>query len=84
MTVNSSQRNAPQPADIEEGISRTAAAGRNDRLDYLADMILEMQQFAQQSGCPTLAGILGLAHAEARQQSGRQADSVDVTSPARD
>ena len=41
---------------------------RADRLSYMADMINELQVMAHETQCHTLAGILGLAHAEARQQ----------------
>ncbi len=41
---------------------------RCDRLGYLADIISELQVLARESQCHVLAGILGLAHAEARQQ----------------
>lgn len=41
---------------------------RIDRLSYLADMIRELQVLASESHCETLSGILGLAHAEVRQQ----------------
>ena len=41
---------------------------RADRLSYMADMISELQAMAQETQCQTLAGILGLAHAEAHQQ----------------
>ena len=39
-----------------------------DKLDYLADMVLELKQLADRSGLRTLAGILALAHIEASQQ----------------
>lgn len=41
---------------------------RSDRLGYLADLINELQTLARESQCHVLAGILGLAYAEARQQ----------------
>ena len=41
---------------------------RADRLSYMADMINELQVMAHETQCHTLAGILGLAHAEARQK----------------
>lgn len=37
-----------------------------DQLAYMADMISELQRMADQSGLVTLAGILALAHVEAR------------------
>ena len=55
--------------------SRPNQPGRNDlrdpdRLDYLADMVLELKHMAEQSGYVTLAAIFAVAHVEAVQQSG--------------
>jgi hypothetical protein len=51
------------------GRPRTALdALRADRIAYMADMISELQCLAHEAQCMTLAGILGLAHAEAQQQ----------------
>ena len=41
----------------------------SDYLDYLSDMILELRMMAERAETPTLAGILDLAHREARQQA---------------
>ena len=38
------------------------------KLDYMADMVLELKQLADRSGLRTLAGVLALAHIEASQQ----------------
>ena len=43
-----------------------------ERLDYMADLILELKCMAEQSGLRSLAGALGLAHAEARHQLERR------------
>ncbi len=43
----------------------------SDRAEYVADMVLELQQMADRSGYATLATILKLAHAEARQLADR-------------
>jgi len=40
-----------------------------DRLEYVADLLLELQSIAISSKCETLAGLLNLAHAEALRQS---------------
>ncbi|MCB1519544.1 MAG: hypothetical protein KDJ37_03095 [Hyphomicrobiaceae bacterium] len=56
-------------ADGDEGPG--PIGGRADQLAYMADMILELQQMAARGGLGTLAGILGLAHTEARLQSAR-------------
>lgn len=42
---------------------------RADRIAYMADMISELRCLAHEAQCMTLAGILGLAHAEAQQQT---------------
>lgn len=43
-----------------------------DQLQYMADMIAEMQVMAKDTGLDTLAGILALAVTEARVQLGRR------------
>lgn len=43
-----------------------------DQLQYMADMIAEMQVMAKGTGLDTLAGILALAVTEARVQLGRR------------
>lgn len=48
-----------------------ASSERRDRLAYLADLTLELKCLADAEGCPTLAGLLALAHAEALRQSER-------------
>jgi hypothetical protein len=59
-------------ADRQCGGDRALAPaqyGASERLNYLADMILELKHMAEKSGCLTLAGILSLAHAEACHQA---------------
>ena len=46
-----------------------ADTDRNDRLQYLADMLLELQVMAEREGCATLAGLLGLSQSEASLQA---------------
>ncbi|MEQ1578868.1 MAG: hypothetical protein ABL894_14620 [Hyphomicrobium sp.] len=62
----------PEPRTLNSG-DRPEPSGRStlnelraDRISYLADMISEMQVMAHESQFHTLAGILGLANAEAR------------------
>lgn len=45
----------------------TDAAGQaaNDRLAYMADLLLELKDMATADGHATLAGLLALAHTEA-------------------
>lgn len=40
------------------------------QLEYVADMILELREIAERADLRTLAGILDLAHSEARLQAG--------------
>lgn len=48
-------------------------AADRDRLEYVADLILELQTIATDAGCETLAGLLSLSHAEAmRKKNGIQ------------
>lgn len=48
-----------------------AAVTSFDRLEYMADIVLDLKQMAESSGCVTLAAILGLAYVEATQQCER-------------
>ena len=57
-----------QEVYLEQEIARSLIDLRADRLTYIADMIRELQVMAQETKCQTLAGILGLAQAEAMQQ----------------
>lgn len=45
---------------------------RADYIAYMADMIHEMRVLAERTGCPTLAGILHLAHSEALRDAARR------------
>lgn len=42
---------------------------RGDQLEYLGDLVLELQGIADNLGCATLAGLLAVAHKEALIQS---------------
>ena len=42
---------------------------RVDQLEYLADLILELKDIADNLGCATLAGLLVVSHREAKIQS---------------
>ena len=46
-----------------------APASRGDQLEYLGDLVLELQCIADNLGCATLAGLLAVAHKEALIQS---------------
>ena len=56
-------------SDVEGHACPALDIPRADRMSYIADMIHELQGLANEAECTTLAGILGLAHAEAQQQS---------------
>ena len=42
---------------------------RTDQLEYLADLILELKEIADNLGCATLAGVLVVGHREAKIQA---------------
>ena len=42
---------------------------RADQLEYLADLILELKEIADNLGCATLAGLLVVGHREAKIQA---------------
>ena len=46
-------------------------ANDRDRLEYIADLLLELRELASDAGCETLAGLLSLSHAEAIRKAGR-------------
>ena len=52
--------------------SNSDDAARADYIEYMADMVQEMRVLAERTGCPTLAGILQLAHSEALREAGRR------------
>lgn len=41
------------------------AVSKVERLEYIADLLMELQLIAEETGCETLAGLIGLSHAEA-------------------
>ena len=47
------------------------ASSEADRLEYMADMILQLKNMAAASGLHVLGGILEVAHQEARAQARR-------------
>ena len=62
------------------GVSPACAAGavdpqrrvNRDELAYVADMVAEMATLAAGLDCPTLTGILELAHREAEREMARR------------
>lgn len=72
----SPRRPAVSRATSSKSQSPTAPPGgsgsdTHEMIEYVADMISELQSMSARLGCGTLAGILALAVAEAKQQSGR-------------
>ena len=49
--------------------ARSVETDRRDRLNYLADMVRELQTMAEREGCATLAGLLWLTQSEAMLQA---------------
>ncbi len=41
----------------------------SQKIDYMADLVSELQEMAERGGLKTLAGLLALAHVEALQQA---------------
>jgi hypothetical protein len=41
------------------------AVSKVERLEYVADLLMELQGIAAEAGCETLAGLISLSHAEA-------------------
>ena len=62
---------SPPQQESASGASGTAPSfeATADMIDYVADMISELQGISARLGCSTLSGILALALAEAKQQS---------------
>ena len=42
---------------------------RADRLEYVADLLSELQDIAAEEGCEMLAGLLNLSQTESRRQA---------------
>ena len=53
-----------QPATPNHAAHVSEEIGRADQLEYLADLILELKEIADNLGCATLAGLLVVAHRE--------------------
>lgn len=55
--------------------AKKSGAATADYIDYMADIIQELQRMAEEGGLVTLGGILRLAHTEARLCQEREARS---------
>lgn len=58
----------PKRVDHENG-QKPPSSHSSDQLEYIADLIQELEDLARSQKLTTLAGILDLAHAEARLRS---------------
>jgi hypothetical protein len=57
------------PEEPSNGIHLPPIRGKAETLTYLCEIIIELKQLAEKSGCRSLAAILGAALIEARTQS---------------
>jgi hypothetical protein len=46
---------------------------RREHLEYLADLLSELQRMAEREGCPKLSRMLAISHAEAVREAHRRA-----------
>ncbi len=53
-----------QPVSPHHTAHASEEIGRADQLEYVADLILELKDIADNLGCATLAGLLVVAHRE--------------------
>jgi len=59
--------------DLDKGGASGGAGGvRRDNLEYLADLLGELQQMAEREGCRTLSRLLAISHAEAQRETRRE------------
>ena len=76
-------RNGAEKADVGLGFCSIAeqvvpsrdevvscAKGEVQRLQYMVELIHELELMAHRASCPTLAELLGVAQREARRQAG--------------
>ena len=53
----------------ESDRSQSLASERRERLEYLADLLSELQVLAEREGCEKLADLISLSRAEALEES---------------
>jgi len=53
----------------ESDRSQSWASERRERLEYLADLLSELQALAEREGCEKLADLISLSRAEALEES---------------
>ncbi len=59
----------PESKPVMSNLPQPERAREVDRLEYVADLLLELQAIAVTCSCDTLAGLLALSHAEALRQA---------------
>jgi hypothetical protein len=62
----------PGPNDPNGGANLPPVSSKIETLTYICEIILELRQLAERSGCRSLAAILGAALIEARIQRDEQ------------
>lgn len=70
------RRRADLPLTLTEGERRVDANAHDsiEQLDYMVDMILELNQMSAKAGWTMLAAALGIAHFAANQQRNSMQD----------
>jgi hypothetical protein len=63
------RRQSAKPAASDLADQPAVDIDRADQLEYLADLILELKEIADNLGCATLAGLLTVGHREAKIQA---------------
>jgi hypothetical protein len=53
----------------ESDRSQSLASERRERLEYLADLLSELEVLAKREGCRKLSGLIALSRAEALEES---------------
>ena len=56
----------------KNAISGQAGEGRREQLEYLADLLGELQQMAEREGYRKLSRMLAISHAEAQRETQRR------------
>ncbi len=56
----------------ESKLSARAGSERREHLEYLADLLGELQRLAEREGCRKLSRMLAISHAEAMRETHRK------------
>jgi hypothetical protein len=57
----------------DSGCSGQTGGERREQLEYLADLLNELQRMAEREGCHKLSRMLAISHAEAVREAHRRA-----------